>query len=58
MQRKAKASAKLCRWMDHLDPKIKKANFTQEEELVIFGEHKKLGNKWVKIAELLEGRYS
>ena len=44
------------RWHNHLDPAIKKDNFTEEEDQRIIQAVKELGYKWAKIAKLLEGR--
>lgn len=54
-----KRSAKQCRerWHNHLDPSIKKAPITIEEEVRIFGLYKQYGNKWARIAKELENRY-
>ena len=44
------------RWHNHLDPSIKKCNFTEEEDQAIINAVKTYGYKWAKIAKTLEGR--
>eukprot|EP00938_MAST-03A_sp_MAST-3A-sp1_P001078 g1078.t1 len=44
------------RWKHHLDPRIKKSEWTEAEDRIIMAQHNKLGNKWSKIAKMLEGR--
>ncbi|KAJ9542094.1 hypothetical protein OSB04_028600 [Centaurea solstitialis] len=51
-------SGKSCRlrWMNYLNPKVKRGNFTNEEEKTILHYHSMLGNKWSAIAKMLPGR--
>ena len=44
------------RWLNHLDPRIKKEEWTDEEDAIILHAHRILGAKWSKIANLLNGR--
>ena len=44
------------RWKHHLDPKIKKSEWTEAEDRIILAQHATLGNKWSKIAKMLQGR--
>lgn len=44
------------RWLNQLKPGIKRGSWSEEEERILHEAHAELGNKWVAIAERLEGR--
>ncbi|KAK4786681.1 hypothetical protein SAY86_010514 [Trapa natans] len=44
------------RWINYLQPDIKRGNFTREEEDTIIRLHQILGNRWSAIASKLPGR--
>ena len=44
------------RWHNHLNPRIKKINWSREEEWILFLMHRQFDNKWADIAKVLDGR--
>ncbi|XP_047330987.1 transcription factor MYB119-like [Impatiens glandulifera] len=44
------------RWFNHLRPDIKKDGWSEEEESMLIEAHKKIGNRWAKIAKQIPGR--
>lgn len=44
------------RWHNHLDPSLKKAPWTSEEDARLQALQGSLGNKWAQISAVLEGR--
>jgi hypothetical protein len=53
-----KRSGKQCRerWHNHLNPEIKKSEWSSEEKKKLIDLHETFGNHWSKIAENLPGR--
>lgn len=51
-------NAKQCRerWVNHLNPNVNKASWTEEEDAKLMKAHNELGNKWSEIAKRLTGR--
>ncbi|GJV17417.1 Myb-like protein AA [Tanacetum coccineum] len=44
------------RWLNQLDPNVKKTDFTNQENDVLIRTHEIFGNKWTRIAKFLPGR--
>ena len=44
------------RWLNNLDPNVKKGNFTPEEDMMIFNIFQNIGPKWALISKYLPGR--
>jgi hypothetical protein len=44
------------RWVNHLDPAIKRESWTPEEDNIIVAAIQQIGNKWADIAKLIDGR--
>lgn len=51
-------SGKQCRerWLNHLNPEIKKSAWTEEEDRQLLALHRRYGNSWAKIAKEMPGR--
>ncbi|EGR27258.1 myb-like DNA-binding domain protein [Ichthyophthirius multifiliis] len=44
------------RWHNHLNPKINKEQWSQDEEWILYLSHRLKGNKWSEITRFLPGR--
>ncbi|GMI99727.1 hypothetical protein HRI_003642000 [Hibiscus trionum] len=53
-----KRTGKSCRlrWLNYLNPDVKRGNLSLDEQILILELHSQLGNRWSKIAEHLPGR--
>jgi hypothetical protein len=53
-----KRTSKSCRlrWYNQLDPAVKRCRFSAAEDALIVRAHRKYGNQWAKIADMLPGR--
>lgn len=51
-------SCKQCRerWINHLDPSVKKTEWTHEEDIMLLQFYETMPNKWAKIARQIPGR--
>ena len=44
------------RWFNHVNPDLKRGEWTQEEDDFIIAQHKILGNRWSEISKKMQGR--
>lgn len=44
------------RWYNHLNPEIKREDWSEEEDLLLIRKHQECGNKWADIAKNFVGR--
>ncbi|CAD8096872.1 unnamed protein product [Paramecium sonneborni] len=53
-------SSKQCRerWLNHLNPKISKEPWTDEEDIKLLQTVKEIGRRWAEISKIMEGRRS
>ena len=44
------------RYVNHLDPTLKRSKWTKKEDKILFEAQRRVGNKWSRIRKLLSGR--
>ena len=44
------------RWFNHLDPVIKRTEWTPAEEMILYQSQRHFGNRWKEMAKMLPGR--
>ena len=44
------------RWFNHLDPTLKKGDWSEDENATLLKLQRQLGNRWCEIAKVLKGR--
>ncbi len=44
------------RWFNHLDPAIKKGDWSADEDMLLFESQRHFGNRWCEISKILPGR--
>lgn len=44
------------RWNNHLDPSLKKSEWSTEEDVILLISEQKLSKKWSDLAKILKGR--
>ena len=44
------------RWFNHLDPTIKKGDWSEAEDVMLYKAQKQFGNRWCEISKMLPGR--
>jgi hypothetical protein len=44
------------RYVNFLDPNLKRTPWTKEEDIILFQQQSRLGNKWTEISKFLPGR--